>query len=113
MVRAPIRVPRWPAAAEEGPDFAAIRAEFDVPEEFPADVLAEAERRAAEPRLPELDATDVPLVTLEPAGAGDLDQGATRATRGGGYRFRRAIGDVGAVVALGGPVDAEARRRGQ
>ena len=30
MVRAPIRVPRWPEAAEEGPDFAAIRAEFGV-----------------------------------------------------------------------------------
>ena len=66
MDRPPIRVPRWPAAAGEGPDFAAIRAEFDVPEEFPADALAEAERRAAAPSLPELDATDVPLVTLDP-----------------------------------------------
>src|SRR3954453_36853 len=113
MVRAPIRVPRWPAAAEEGPDFAAIRAEFDVPEEFPADVLAEAERRAAEPRLPELDATDVPLVTLDPAGSRDLDQAVHLATRGEGYRVRYAIADVGAVVDLGGPMDAEARRRGQ
>src|SRR3954471_15939118 len=113
MVRAPIRVPRWPAAAEEGPDFAAIRAEFDVPEEFPADVLAEAQRRAAEPRLPELDATDVPLVTLDPAGSRDPDQAVHLATRGEGYRVRYAIADVGAVVDLGGPMDAEARRRGQ
>ena len=37
-VRPPIRVPRWPSAAEAEPDFAAIRAEFEVPEEFPADV---------------------------------------------------------------------------
>ena len=39
---APIRLPRWPAEAPDGPDFAAIRAEFDVPEDFPADVLADA-----------------------------------------------------------------------
>ena len=37
-VRPPIRVPRWPSAADAEPDFAAIRAEFEVPEEFPADV---------------------------------------------------------------------------
>jgi exoribonuclease R len=113
MVRAPIRVPRWPAAAEEEPDFAAIRAEFDVPEEFPAEVMAEAERRAAEPRLPELDATDVPLVTLDPAGSRDLDQAVHLAARRDGYRVSYAIADVGAVVGLGGAMDAEARRRGQ
>ncbi len=108
----PVRVPRWPAAVP-GPDFAAIRAEFDVPEEFPADVLAEAERRAAEPPLPELDATDVPLVTLDPVGSRDLDQAVHLAARGRGYRVSYAIADVGAFVALGGRLDAEARRRGQ
>jgi len=113
MVRAPLRVPRWPATAAEGPDFAAIRAEFDVPEEFPAAVLAEAERRAAQPRLPELDATDVPLVTLDPVGSRDLDQAVHLAANGDGYRVSYAIADVGAVVGLGGPLDAEARRRGQ
>ncbi len=113
MVRAPLRVPRWPAAALEGPDFAAIRAEFGVPEEFPAAVLAEAERRAAQPRLPELDATDVPLVTLDPVGSRDLDQAVHLARLGDGYRVTYAIADVGAVVELGGPLDGEARRRGQ
>jgi exoribonuclease R len=113
MVRAPIRVPRWPAAAEEEPDFAAIRAEFEVPEEFPAEVLAEAEQRAAAPRLPELDATDVPLVTLDPVGSRDLDQAVNLSARGDGYRVSYAIADVGAVVDLGGPLDVEARRRGQ
>jgi exoribonuclease R len=110
---APIRLPRWPAAAEGGPDFAAIRAEFDVPEEFPPAVLAEAERRAAEPPLPELDATDVPLVTLDPVGSRDLDQAVHLAARGEGYRVSYAIADVGGVVVLGGAIDAEARRRGQ
>jgi exoribonuclease R len=113
MVRPPIRVPRWPDAAAEGPDFAAIRAEFDIPEEFPAAVLAEAERRAAQPRLPELDATDLPLVTLDPVGSRDLDQAVHLAARADGYRVSYAIADVGAVVDLGGPLDAEARRRGQ
>jgi exoribonuclease R len=110
---ASIRVPRWPAAAGAGPDFAAIRAEFDVPEQFPGDVVAEAEQRAAEPPLPELDATDVPLVTLDPVGSRDLDQAVHLAARGSGYRVHYAIADVGGFVRLGDPVDAEARRRGQ
>ncbi len=113
MVSAPLRVPRWLAAAPEGPDFAAIRAEFEVPAEFPPAVLAEAGRRAAQPRLPELDATDVPLVTLDPVGSRDLDQAVHLARRGDGYRVSYAIADVGAVVDLGGPLDEEARRRGQ
>jgi len=110
---APIRLPRWPAEAPDGPDFPAIRAEFDVPEEFPADVLADAGRRAAEPPLPELDATDVPLVTLDPVGSRDLDQAVHLAARGDGYRVSYAIADVGAFVALGSALDAQARRRGQ
>ncbi|MGY2127803.1 RNB domain-containing ribonuclease [Blastococcus sp. SYSU DS0617] len=113
MAHASLRIPRWPAAAPEGPDFAAIRAEFAVPEEFPDAVLAPAQRRAAQPRLPELDATDVPLVTLDPVGSQDLDQAVHLARRGEGYRVSYAIADVGAVVGLGGPLDTEARRRGQ
>jgi exoribonuclease R len=111
--RPPLRAPRWPASAPAGPDFAAIRAEFQVPEEFPAEVLAEAERVAAAPPLPELDATDVPLVTLDPEGSRDLDQAVHLAARGEGWRVSYAIADVGAFVRLGGAVDAEARRRGQ
>ena len=113
QVRGPLRVPRWPSAAAEEPDFAAIRAEFDVPEAFPADVLAEADRRAAEGALPELDATDIPLVTLDPVGSRDLDQAVHLAARDGGYRVSYAIADVGAFVPLGSLLDAEARRRGQ
>ena len=110
---APIRVPRWPADAGDGPDFAAIRAEFEVPEEFPAEVLAEAARRATEPPLPELDATDVPLVTLDPPGSRDLDQAVHLAALGTGFRVSYPIADVGGFVRPGGAIDAEARRRGQ
>ena len=112
-VRPPIRVPLWPATAEAEPDFATIRAEFEVPEAFPPDVLEEARRRAAEPPLPELEATDVPLVTLDPVGSRDLDQAVHLAGRGDGFRVVYAIADVGAFVPLGSALDREARRRGQ
>jgi len=111
--RSPLRVPRWPRPAPQPPDFAAIRADLGVPAEFPPEVLAEAERVAARPPLPELDATDVELVTLDPPGSRDLDQAVHLAARGAGYRVTYAIADVGAFVALGGALDGEARRRGQ
>lgn len=94
-------------------DFGALRTEFDVPEVFPADVLAEADRVAAHPPLPDHDATDLPLVTLDPPGARDLDQAMHLERRDGGYRVSYAIADVGAFVPLGSALDAEARRRGQ
>jgi len=100
-VRAPLR-------------FDAVRAELDVPAEFPAEVLAEAERAAAEPVLPAYDATDLPLVTVDPPGSRDLDQALHLAPRaGGGFRVSYAIADVAAFVRPGGAVDAEARRRTQ
>ena len=105
-------VPRWPAAVP-GPDFAAIRTEFEVPGEFPPAVLAEAGAVASSPPLPDEDATDLPLVTLDPAGSRDLDQAVHLERDGGGYRVSYAIADVGAVVVPGGALDAEARRRGQ
>jgi exoribonuclease R len=94
--------------------FDAVRAELGVPAEFPADVLAEAERAAAEPALPEHDATDIPLVTVDPPGSRDLDQALHLAARpGGGFRVSYAIADVAAFVRPGRAVDAEARRRTQ
>jgi exoribonuclease R len=107
------RAPRWPAGLAEGPDFAAIRAEFDVPVDFPADVLAEAGAVAGTPPLPELDATDLPLVTVDPEGSLDLDQAVHLQRDGAGYLVGYAIADVGAAVRPGSALDAEARRRGQ
>ncbi|MFD4632565.1 RNB domain-containing ribonuclease [Streptomyces sp. NPDC058284] len=102
--------------AAEAPLRAALRAlrtELDVPEEFPADVLAEADRAAASPRLPEHDATDLPLFTVDPPTSVDLDQAMHLARRrdGAGYRVSYAIADVAAYVTPGGPLDAEAHRR--
>lgn len=90
----------------------ALRARLDVPGDFPVEVLAEAERAAREPRLPERDATDLPLFTLDPPASLDLDQAMHLARRaGGGFRVHYAIADVAAFVMPGGALDAEAHRR--
>ncbi|MFF4346344.1 RNB domain-containing ribonuclease [Streptomyces sp. NPDC001530] len=108
MPRRHIRV----IGAPEAPLRAALRAlrtELGVPESFPPEVLAEAERP---PRLPSYDATDIPLFTIDPPTSTDLDQAMHLARRGrGGYRVRYAIADVAAFVAPGGALDAEAHRR--
>ena len=114
--RSPLRVPRWPVPPRQAPappDFAGIRAELRVPEVFPVEALAEADRIAGAPPLPELDATGVELVTIDPLGSRDLDQAVHLAARGDGYRVTYAIADVGGFVQLASALDAEARRRGQ
>ncbi|HET7277604.1 MAG TPA: RNB domain-containing ribonuclease [Dermatophilaceae bacterium] len=94
--------------------FDAIRAEFKVPDGYPADALAEAEQvAAAPPSLPERDERSVPFLTIDPPGSMDLDQALHIERADGGYRVRYAIADVPAFVRPGGPLDAETRRRGQ
>lgn len=91
----------------------AIEAELDVSEDFPADVQAAAQEGAADPVLPDLDRTDIPLVTIDPPGSMDLDQALHLERTSAGYRVRYAIADVAAFVVPAGPIDAEAHRRGQ
>ena len=50
--------------------------------EFPAEVEAAAAKAAANPRLPDVDRTEIPFVTIDPEGAMDLDQ-ALHIERGG------------------------------
>jgi len=91
--------------------FDAIRAELDVPREFPPEVLAEAVAAASEVVLPERDETSVPFLTIDPPGSMDLDQALHIERDGDGYRVRYAIADVPAFVVPGGAVDTEARKR--
>lgn len=106
------------AATREATDraFAAVRAEFNLPDSFGAEVLAEAEGAASTKDLARdrVDATEIPLVTIDPPGAKDLDQ-AMHLERGpgGGFRVHYAIADLGAFVTPGGAIDAAARERGQ
>jgi exoribonuclease R len=98
------------------PDFAALRAEFALRVGFPPAVLAEAAAAAAaRPGAgpDRIDATGIPLVTIDPPGSKDLDQAVGVIRLGSGFRVHYAIADVGAVVVPDGPLDAEVRRRGQ
>lgn len=91
--------------------FAAIRAELGLPPGFPPEV--EAEAAAAVPReAAYADRLGVPLVTIDPPGARDLDQAYFAERRGAGYRVTYAIADPGAFVRPGGALDAESRSRG-
>lgn len=91
-----------------------LRDELKVPAVFPSDVLTAAEAAAAGPRPGErADRTDIELVTIDPEGAMDLDQAVHIAKNKAGYTVHYAIADVAAWVEPGGPIDAEAHRRGQ
>jgi exoribonuclease R len=91
----------------------AIRAIAEVPSDFPVEVEAAAEKAAAEPQLPDLDRTDLDLITIDPAGSRDLDQ-ALHIARGpsGEFVVSYAIADVAAFVRPGDQIDLEAHRRG-
>jgi exoribonuclease R len=102
-----------PTAGPLGDALAAIPVGLKISRAFPADVQAEADAAAAHPQLPELDHTDVPFVTIDPAGSMDLDQALFLERAGTGYRVRYAIADVPSFVVPAGPLDAETRRRGQ
>ena len=92
---------------------AAIRATAEVPSDFPTEVLAAAEQAAARPRLPDLDRTDLELITIDPAGSRDLDQAIhIGRSPSGGFVVSYAIADVAAFVSPGDPIDVEAHRRG-
>lgn len=91
----------------------AIKREQDLPLQFPPEVEAAAQRAAAAPRLPALDRTDIPFVTVDPPGAMDLDQALHVERRGDGYRVHYAIADVAAFVTPGDVIDREAHRRGE
>ncbi len=91
----------------------ALHGELGVTPGFPPEVEAEAEEAAHRPRLPALDRTDIPFVTIDPEGARDLDQAVHLEQSATGYRVHYAIADVAAFVQPGGAVDEEAHRRGE
>ncbi|WP_108472748.1 RNB domain-containing ribonuclease [Rhodanobacter thiooxydans] len=90
-----------------------IHAELKLPLAFPPEVEAAAAQAAANPRLPELDRSNIALVTIDPPGSMDLDQAMYVEHTAGGYRVYYAIADVAAFVSAGDPVDLEANRRGE
>lgn len=85
--------------------------ELELPTEFSPEVLADVEESLAAATLPDDDQTDLPLVTIDPPGARDLDQALHIARDGDGFRVRYAIASLGTFVRPGGPLDEEVRRR--
>ena len=100
-------------AAELARGIEQIQAELEVTADFPPEVEQAASAAAAAPRLPELDRTDIELLTIDPPSARDLDQALHVERDGDGYVVHYAIADVAAFVAPGDPVDEEAQRRGE
>ncbi|OZM75346.1 ribonuclease II [Amycolatopsis antarctica] len=86
-----------------------------MPGGFGPDALAEAGAVAGDPAEfgGREDATGLPLVTIDPPGAKDLDQALLVERTGHGFRVHYAIADVAAFVAPGGVLDRVARGRGQ
>jgi exoribonuclease R len=89
---------------------AAIRAELELPDGFPADVEAEA-AEAARSRAPG-ERLDLPFVTVDPPGARDLDQALHLQRDGDGVLLHYAIADPASFVTPGGVLDAELHARG-
>ncbi|WP_054054978.1 RNB domain-containing ribonuclease [Alloactinosynnema sp. L-07] len=95
-------------------DFGRVREDFSLSKQFPAAALAEAEKAVSEgPKGDRVDATDLPLITIDPPGAKDLDQAMFIERVGDGFRVHYAIADLGAFVVPDGALDTEVRRRGQ
>ena len=100
------------AAHELREGIARIQEELEVTADFPPEVVAAAEAAATSPRLPELDRTDLPLVTIDPPTSMDLDQAMHLVRDGDGFTVYYAISDVAAFVTPGDPIDLEANKRG-
>lgn len=92
---------------------AEVRREMHLDDAFPDDVEAEARAAAADPKLPDLDRTGIPFITIDPPGSMDLDQAMYVERNGDGHRVYYAIADVASFVKPDGAIDREAQRRGE
>ena len=87
----------------------------DIPVEFPAAALEEAERSRAAPLGERLDLRDTPLVTIDGEDARDFDDAVFAEpdpAHPGGWRILVAIADVAWYVRPDRPLDRAAYRRG-
>lgn len=90
-----------------------IQADLEVTAEFPPEIEEAAAAAVQDPRLPGLDRTDIPFVTIDPPTSMDLDQALHIERSGTGYTVYYAIADVAAFVSPDDVIDAEAHRRGE
>jgi exoribonuclease R len=86
MPSVPLKLTREAAQPDLVVALAAIRAELELPTGFPAEASAEAARAVDAYEPPDLDLADIPFVTIDPAGATDLDQALAIEPDGSGWR---------------------------
>jgi len=91
-------------------------ARFDLPYEFPAEALREAQaygdRVDARQAAARVDLRALPLVTIDGEDARDFDDAVYAEAHGGGFRLIVAIADVSHYVRPGSVLDTETQRRG-
>lgn len=101
---------------QPGVDMRTVIKSFDLPEEFPPDVLDSAERAAAKltPEVMEgrLDLSKECIYTIDPADAKDHDDAVSVEKTATGYKLGVHIADVSYFVESGTPLDDEAFERG-
>ena len=90
-----------------------IRTEFHVPDGFPPNVMALAQRAARRVPSQHANRTAMPFVTLDPATSTDLDQAFSIEASGSDLLLHYAIADVAWFVEDGDAVDVEAWARGE
>ena len=97
-------------------DVDVIIREYQLPYEFPAEVLAEAEEIPTEVGETDIegrtDFRELPIVTIDGESAEDFDDAVyVQKLPNGNYSLAVHIADVGAYVAVGSAIDREAQRR--
>ncbi|MDE8342680.1 MAG: ribonuclease R, partial [Acidocella sp.] len=83
-----------------------------IPDEFPPEVVREADAAHAPTLQGRDDLRHLPLVTIDGEDARDFDDAVFAEPNGTGFRLVVAIADVAAYVASGTALDCEALRRG-
>ena len=99
-----------------GTDILAIVKSFNIPTEFPAKVMNQAQRVPDHvlegDRNGRLDLTELQTVTIDGEDAKDLDDAVTLTKTGGVYHLGVHIADVSNYVQGGSAIDREALKRG-
>ncbi len=91
--------------------------QHNIPDEFPDDVIAQADAAKPQGLKGRTDLRDLPLITIDPSDARDHDDACfaeadTDPKNAGGHILWVAIADVAAYVTPGSALDREARKRG-
>ncbi len=94
-------------------DFGAVRTEFGLASDYPSEAVSEARDAVDAFAGIRVDRREIPLVTIDPPGAMDLDQALALERTPTGFLLYYAIADVAAFVTPDGPLARESLARGQ